>query len=1174
MKKQLLWWLILLPCCVQAQEIVFPFQAKGPRTIQFSGNGELIGINEKINTSTVFSYLEAGSGRVLAKTTIAGYEVSQFLPSLSGEYIAFLGHRYDETYIFFYRYIGVKNLQFLNSLSLGGSLMDLDPSLVELESNANNDFFLKVKPVDANPRQKTYCYIEKFAHVGEQYYSEFNLGDFPEYEPDFNSSRMDFLKARFSAYDMTPDEKIIPIYTDIPYNKKYLPKGTYTYEKTSYGILELAMGKGGRDYTHYFPSAIECDQEFADDDTLQLNPCYGYEFVDNMGMMALRYDQKTRRLYGVGEAPLVEKMVWKDLKKMNQSNKTNEIINLFSGNYPDAFWRSPGFNKYIPFYYQPDSGTFHLVGKMTTKLPYLEEVPVKDDLPALYKQLQDKAGHLAKVTDFYFSKTKPVLFTFGQLNEITDRICKVDLYTGQIQYMDMDLPMFNRRVEFTAAHKMIVYGTDFNNEFAYRVIDLDNLLTVYSHSLVNNSPATVAEDVALVGHSNNRHLLVYTNETVIHFNFNGLPFHEVYPGNGSITEDLLKACEETEASCMEGKVPDNNNEEFLFFPKPHQQIIRTKDHKKFTITNYDSPFAGKRGAVPGYDIANPLYDPDYPTTVTDVNDSMPQNGYHNFTYDIKTFEWHDFSDRLYTISNQVVEKWNENTRVSEFVYKNHESFVRCFDVMKDDSLMVTSSQDGKICITNIITNKPLADLYLFDQGKNWIFILPDNYYYGTKDAVKQIAFAFNTKALPIEYFELKYNRPDKVLKSLGCTNKKLTDAFYNAYQKRLKKLKLEEAVLSLDFDIPYLKITNEKMIPLETEEDRLDLNLNMYDLKNPIEKINIYINGVPIPNEYLAKEKNQHHISRTISLALASGINQVEISVTNARGVESPRQKITTTCTKQKPYDLYLVCIGAGQYQQSDYNLKYAEKDAADFMATLQKNHVGFNHIHRLFFTGKDVEKNIIATIKDSLRKANMEDVVYIYYAGHGVLDDRFDYYLGTWNIDFNNPSAKGILYEDLENIMENTASLQKIILLDACHSGEIEKEEIAFVDKKEGTDTSSVTFRDVGKGIKEKDESALNTSRLLKNVFTEMRKGTGSTVISSAGGAEYAIEGDEWKNGLFTYCLLKGLSGQAADLNQDGQIMISELQHYLGQEVKKLSHGKQQPTSRIENTSVDFKIW
>ena len=52
------------------------------------------------------------------------------------------------------------------------------------------------------------------------------------------------------------------------------------------------------------------------------------------------------------------------------------------------------------------------------------------------------------------------------------------------------------------------------------------------------------------------------------------------------------------------------------------------------------------------------------------------------------------------------------------------------------------------------------------------------------------------------------------------------------------------------------------------------------------------------------------------------------------------------------------------------------------------------------------------------------------------------------------------------------------------------------------------------------------------------------------------------------------GLKNQKADLNNDQQIELTELQTYVTEKVKALSHGKQIPNSRIQNLELDFRIW
>jgi len=225
--------------------------------------------------------------------------------------------------------------------------------------------------------------------------------------------------------------------------------------------------------------------------------------------------------------------------------------------------------------------------------------------------------------------------------------------------------------------------------------------------------------------------------------------------------------------------------------------------------------------------------------------------------------------------------------------------------------------------------------------------------------------------------------------------------------------------------------------------------------------------------------------------------------------------------------------------------------------------------------TDEQVTKENIAALKDFLKPAMRNDQVIVFVAGHGVLDAKLDYYLASNDMDFSRPEQRGIPYEELESVLDGIKPLKKILMVDACHSGEIDKDEVELA-QAETVAEGAITFRSAGAGVVSKTNSMglQNTSELTKELFTDLRRGTGATVVSSAGGGEYAMESGEWKNGLFTYCLINGIQSKEADLNKDGKIMLSELQKYVQGKVVVLSNGQQQPTSRIENIAMDFRVW
>jgi hypothetical protein len=1163
-----------------AQQIVFPYECKPTSMVRFSSNGEIMGILEQ-GENPFFYVVEAQSGHIIASTIFEGYEIVQFNPSFTGEYFAFIGIKNYETDLFFYQFNDVNELVFLNKIKWFDDPTDISPENFVIVPTFNNSFYIKVKNGLPGTFVKQYQSIHKYSNYYGTYSEDFGIGDLSLSSAEIGDNPLYLFKTNFMAYDLSADEKYLTILTDKKIKRKDLPKGATQDQYFSFAIVDWSMTGKKQTYTRLFTTDRQCESDATDPDLPVNQRTVNYDFLEGEQVYGLKYDAKARRVYGVGD-----KYALQELLRFEDGNKveTNYFLKYqreIEKKVTNQFWKDGKFHSMIPFYYDLDSGTFHSVAHILSNVPYisLNNPPIDSlDYMQTQKLLNEQSIQLGITLDHHFSSQLPYLYfvsTFAD-NNFHFHVNRINLVTNSIDHIDFFGLSTNPAMVFTSDDKLIIHDRAVltGRPFSYEIIDLAHMIITTRGELPAKKEQALAYDVYFTRVQNERHLLLLADSNLVNFNFSAVPFYSLTEfGNDSPEKyrEYIKNNEQivplSENTCTE-QAPVDMFYTFSFFPLKHQVVLKSDGTTRFSKSKYEPDFSWAKSAQPE-DVDAYTYDVGSPDEIISTADSVPGMGYDNLCIGQTGYAWHEFSKRLFVLNNKVIEKWNDQAHKAEYVYKSHLTTIHAFDVAFNDSLMVTASRDGKICIWNVFTNKSVADLYLFNGGADWIFILPDNYYYGTKETVKKIAFAFKLKALPIEFFELKYNRPDLVLKALGNNQPSLIKSFNRAYIKRLQKLKLDETMLQVDFDVPYLKITNEKLLPAQIEADSIELDLDMYDHHNAIDKINIYINGVLVRAEKISDAAKKNYLQRKMFLKIAYGVNKIEMSVSNDKGIESVKQKLEVYGNQYKTSDLYIVSIGASLYKQSSFNLTYAGKDANDFSALMGKSE-GYRKVHVLNYIGEDVKVEILQAIKDSLKKSKPEDVIYIYYAGHGILDNKLDYYLGTWNIDFNKPSANGILYEDFENLVAEVPALQKTILLDACHSGEIEKDEVEQSDSV--LVSENIIFRNVGAGIKNKEE--LNSSDILKNVFSEMRKGTGATIISSAGGAEYAMESAEWKNGLFTYCLLHGIKDKAADVNNDGNIMLSELQKYLRQEVTRLSNGKQQPTSRIENTMMDFKVW
>jgi hypothetical protein len=175
-------------------------------------------------------------------------------------------------------------------------------------------------------------------------------------------------------------------------------------------------------------------------------------------------------------------------------------------------------------------------------------------------------------------------------------------------------------------------------------------------------------------------------------------------------------------------------------------------------------------------------------------------------------------------------------------------------------------------------------------------------------------------------------------------------------------------------------------------------------------------------------------------------------------------------------------------------------------------------------------------------------------------------------------PAGRGVRYDDLENLLDGIPARRKLLLMDACHSGEVDKsriqvsdESIVLAKNQKGT-VKTYTYTTEAD---EQYELGIKTSfELMQELFANVTKGSGAVVISAAAGNSYALESDEWKNGVFTYALLSGLKTRSADLNRNGKVTVTELKTFVSGEVERLTNGEQKPTSRRENIEFDFPVW
>ncbi len=494
------------------------------------------------------------------------------------------------------------------------------------------------------------------------------------------------------------------------------------------------------------------------------------------------------------------------------------------------------------------------------------------------------------------------------------------------------------------------------------------------------------------------------------------------------------------------------------------------------------------------------------------------------------------------------------------------------NLVYDAQFLYSAGMDGTIIIWNAVTYEKLVTLLLLNDN-DYAVVADDNYYLSSRYGVKALAFEQEGKMFSFEHFDLKFNRPDIVLKKLGCANPLYVSALFDAYKKRLKRTGIAEDSLSTAEAPPVINVINRESIAAFTTDSMVTIRFTATDSVYGISQCEVMVNEVPLCVYTREMTKMQTSFSFDPLIRLAPRVNRITATVTNNRGVHTVSDPVEINYASARPVKIFFAGIAVSGYLDSQYNLKYAEKDIRDIAAALQKK---YPNLVVDTLTGNQVTKENVMALGKRLNQATENDIVIFSLSGHGLLNKKLDFYFASYDVDFKNPDDKGIRYDDLENMLSCIPARKKLFLMDACNSGEVDRAaDLTVVIKNEvsrGEDTAQK--RGVIVLSNKNEEKANRSFELMQEFFAGFSKSSGSIVISASAGQSYALESDQWKNGVFSYSFINGLLSGKADLNKNGTITVTELQRFVIKEVYRLTKGMQKPTSRKENIYYDWTIW
>nr|WP_172838124.1 caspase family protein [Terriglobus roseus] len=216
--------------------------------------------------------------------------------------------------------------------------------------------------------------------------------------------------------------------------------------------------------------------------------------------------------------------------------------------------------------------------------------------------------------------------------------------------------------------------------------------------------------------------------------------------------------------------------------------------------------------------------------------------------------------------------------------------------------------------------------------------------------------------------------------------------------------------------------------------------------------------------------------------------------------------------------------IGLSDYPlyPQDRQIHFGKNDAIEFAKYL-KTAPGGTFDTTLLVNSEATRSGILTAIKSVGKVASNNDLVYIFFAGHGAVDDSGQAYFMPYDADSKFPEGLGIRMDELLGDVAKNISSNVVFFIDACHAG--------------------AALQPGARG----DE---NVVPKLTEEWTRAFKFKGDNLLSmgffAASSNEVSWEDSVAEHGLFSEYLLEGIKG-AADTNpMDGRITAQELFRYI----------------------------
>ncbi|HEY6121925.1 MAG TPA: caspase family protein [Pyrinomonadaceae bacterium] len=508
--------------------------------------------------------------------------------------------------------------------------------------------------------------------------------------------------------------------------------------------------------------------------------------------------------------------------------------------------------------------------------------------------------------------------------------------------------------------------------------------------------------------------------------------------------------------------------------------------------------------------------------------------------------------------DSTVKVWDLATGKEITTLKGHSGSITALEFSPDSQFLVSGSDDGSSRLWQVPTGSLMATMVSLNQGSDWLVVTPDGLFDGSPGGWNQILWRFTPglyDVSPVEIFFNEYFRPGLLPDILA--GKKLTAAVdISRKDRRQPKLAVE--------------LADQQNPAADIAARTVKLRIRVSEAPAGAQDLRLFRNGSLVKAWRGDVLSGQTGVTFETSVSIVAGQNQFTAYAFNHDNVKSSDATLSLNgaADLKRPATLHLLVVGLNKYANSAYDLKYAAADARAFAEEVEKQQEKLGHFQHIEVTSlidqEATKANLLFALKRltgdqtappqgapavlaQIKPAEPEDVVIVYYAGHGTAQDQRFYliphdlgYQGT-RTELDRTGLQTILEHsvsdlELEQAFTGIDAGLVVMVIDACNSGQALEAE-------------------------EKRRGPMNSKGLAQLAYEK-----GMYILTAAQSYQAALEAEQLGHGYLTFALVEeGLKSGAADNEpHDNQVLLREWLDYATERVPRMQEAKMRDTRGV----------